>query len=152
MQGGCLSAAEKGKQKATDAEANLPPALVLESAAEPRRPARDAAAATNWHGGGSGVALPRHLLLGPPSSTSEIEEAPPSPPLAPSRPDLPALNMEDVAVPAGLAPVVGLEGRVMELQVALDIRPRELEEANKRRRDGADEPEVASSAAEVQVL
>jgi TolA-binding protein len=69
-----------------------------------------------------------------------------------SRPDLPALNTEDAAVAAGLAPVVGLEGRVMELQAALDSRPRELEEANKRRRDGADEPEVASSAAEVQVL
>jgi hypothetical protein len=55
-------------------------------------------------------------------------------------------------VAAGLAPVVGLEGRVMELQAALDSRPRELEEANKRRRDGVDEPEVASSAVEVPVL
>ncbi|XP_066392932.1 uncharacterized protein [Miscanthus floridulus] len=133
MHGGRLSAAEKGKQKAADAD-DLPPALVLESrAGEPRRPAGDAAAA-NWHAGGSGVPLPRHLL-GPPCGTSEIEEAPPSPPPAPSRPRLPALNAEDAAVAAGLAAVAGLEGRVMELQAALDSWLRELEEAKRRREE-----------------
>ncbi|XP_066398635.1 uncharacterized protein [Miscanthus floridulus] len=126
-----------------------------------------AAAAANWHAGGSGVPLPRHLLLGPPCGTSEIEEAPPSPPPAPSRPRLPALNAENAAVALGLAAVAGLEGRVMELQAALEGRLRELEqlrrrdresegskgeEASKRRREGADEPEVAGAEAEVQVL